>query len=117
MKTILTFDMKRYDHQKYDEYVETVQKIFKHRNVRLVDQKIDLINQICQELPIVLIGNARDVKIRSIINVINQLLFLQNGEENSLAYKTKKVRTVKDGKEYYTTMYKFYFFVTTGDKK
>ena len=115
MKTILTFNYKKYDCKRYDEYVETVQKIFKHRNVRLVDEKIDLINQICQELPIVLIGNARDVKIRSIINVINQLLFLQNGEENSLAYKTKSCRTVKDGKEHYTTMYKFYFVV--GDKK
>ena len=114
-KAILTFDMKRYDHQKYDEYVDTVQKIFKHRNIRLTEDKVKLIDQICKELPITLVaGDARNVKIKSIIIIINQLLFLQNGEENSLAYKTKSCRTVKDGREHYTTMYKFYF---VGDDK
>ena len=118
-KAILTFDMKRYDHQKYDEYVDTVQKIFFHKNIRLTQDKIDLINQICRELPITLVdGEARNVKIRSIINIINMLLFLQNGEENSLAYRKKSIRTVKNGQEHYTTGY-FFFFVTTttGDEK
>lgn len=114
-KTILTFDFQRYNHNDYDKYAETVQKIFKHRNIRLTEEKISLVEEICEKLPITLIGDAKNVKIRSIINIINQLLFLQNGEENSLAYTTKKIRTVKDSKEHYTTMYSFYF--VTGDKK
>ena len=114
-KTILTFDFERYNHNNYDEYVQTVQKIFKHRNIRLTEDKVDLIEEICEKLPITLIGEARNVKIKSIIIIINQLLFLKKDEVGALNYRTKKIRTVKDGIEYYTTMYSFYFVV--GDKK
>ena len=57
----------------------------------------------------------RNVKIKSIIIIINQLLFLKKDEVGALNYRTKKIRTVKDGVEHYTTMYSFYFVV--GDKK
>lgn len=115
-KTILTFDFERYNHNNYDEYVQTVQKIFKYRNVRLTDDKVKLVEEICRELPITLIGgDARNVKIKSIIIIINQLLFLKKDEVGSLAYRTKKCRTVKDGQEHYTTGYFFYF--VTGDNK
>lgn len=115
MKTILTFDFQRYNHNDYDKYVETVQKIFKHRNIRLTEDKVDLIEEICEKLPITLIGDARNVKVKSIIIIINQLLFLKKDEVGALNYRTKKIRTVKDGQEHYTTMYSFYF--VTGDNK
>ena len=116
MKTILTIDYTRYDCKKYDEYVDTVNRIFKHKHIKLVDDKIKLIEEeLCTQLPIVLVGKAKDVKIRSIINVINLLLFLQNGEEGSLAYTTKKARVVKNKQEHYVNMYSFYF--VTGDNK
>ena len=115
MKTILTIDYKRYDCKRYFSYVDTVNRIFKYKHIKLVDEKIDLINQICQELPIVLIGEPRNIKIRSIINVINLLLFVQNGEKGSLAYTTKKARVVKDKQEHYVNAYSFYF--VSGDKK
>ena len=114
-KTILTFDFERYDHKNYDKYVETVQKIFKHRNIRLTEDKVDLIEEICEKLPITLIGEVRNVKIKSIIIIINQLLFLKKDEVGALNYRKKKIRTIKDGIEYHTTMYSFYFVV--GDKK
>ena len=115
-KTILTFDFERYNHNNYDEYVQTVQKIFKHRNIRLTEDKVDLIEEICEKLPITLIGDARNVKIKSIIIIVNQLLYLKKDEFGALAYRTKSIRTVKNGQEHYTTGY-FFYFVTTGDKK
>ena len=116
MKTILTIDYTRYDCTKYSLYVDTVNRIFKHKHIKLVDDKIKLIEEeLCTQLPIVLVGKAKDVKIRSIINVINLLLFLQNGEEGSLAYTTKKARVVKDKREHYVNAYSFYF--VSGDKK
>ena len=116
MKTVLTFDMKRYDCRKHDEYVEITKKIFFHRNIRLIEEKIELIQELCNSLPIVLIGNARDVKIRSIINIVNMLLFVKNDEINALAYTTKKARVVKNKQEHYVNMYSFYF-VSSGDNK
>ena len=88
-KTILTFDFERYNNENYNQYVQTVQKIFKHRNIRLTEDKISLIEEICEKLPITLIGDARNVKVKSIIIIINQLLFLKKDEVGALAYKTK----------------------------
>ena len=114
-KNILTFDFERYNHNNYDEYVQTVQKIFKHRNIRLTQDKIDLIEEICRELPIALVGGeARNVKIKSIIIIVNQLLYLKKDEFGAIAYRTKSIRTVKNGQEHYTTGYFFYF---AGDDK
>ena len=116
-KAILTFDFERFNHNDYDFYVQTVQKIFFHRNIRLTEDKVKLIDQICKELPITLVsGDARNVKIKSITIIINQLLYLKKDEVGALSYKTKSIRTVKDGVEHYTTGY-FFFFVSTGDKK
>ena len=109
-KAILTFDFERYNHNDYDFYVQTVQKIFFHRNIRLTEEKISLIQEICEKLPITLVsGEARNVKIKSIIIIINQLLFLKKDEVGALSYKTKSIRTVKNGQEHYTTGYFFYF--------
>ena len=116
MKTILTFNFQRYNHNDYDKYVDTVQKIFFHRNIRLTDDKISLIEEICEKLPITLIGDARNVKVKSIIIIINQLLFLKKDEVGSLAYRTKSIRTVNNGQAHFTTGF-FFYFVTTGDKK
>ena len=115
-KAILTFDFERYNHNDYDFYVEKVQKLFKHKNIRLTQDKIDLIQEICRALPITLVGGeARNVKIKSIIIIVNQLLYLKKDEFGALAYRTKSIRTVKDGVEHYTTGYSFYF--VTGDSK
>ena len=114
-KNILTFDFARYNHNDYDKYAEEVQKLFKHRNIRLTNEKVKLIEEICEKLPITLVGDeARNVKVKSIIIIINQLLFLKKDEVGALNYRTKKVRTVKDGQEFYTTMYSFYF---EGDRR
>lgn len=115
MKTILMIDYTRYDCKKYSLYVDTVNRIFKHKHIKLVDEKIELIKDLCTQLPIVLIGEAKNVKIRSIINIVNMLLFVKNDEINALAYTTKKARVVKNKQEHYVNAYSFYF--VTGDNK
>lgn len=108
-KSMLAIDFSRYDCKLYQEYQEKVKKIFKYEHIRLVEDKVEMVNKICSELPIMLLGNAEKIRIKSIINIINQLLFVKNDEVGALAYKSKKTRTVRHGKEHYTTAYKFYF--------
>ena len=113
-KNILIVDWGRYDSTEYDCYKRTVQRIFKHRIVRNSQEKIQLIDEICLQLPIILMPFADKSRIyyRTICNVINQLLYLTESDKGFLYYKTRKCHNTKfkqDNQPNTLTTYSFYF--------
>lgn len=114
-KNLLVIDYSRYNPQSYEIYKLIVQNIFKHRVVRNSKQKVELIDEICSRLPIIILPNAQKDKVyyRTIVNVINLLLYLNPDEEGALAYRTRKVHNTKaktDKNQPQTlTQYSFYF--------
>ena len=120
-KNLLVIDYSRYNAQSYEIYKLIVQNIFKHKVVRNSAEKAQLIDEICARLPIIILPVAKKEKIyyRTIVNTINQLLYLNPDEEGALAYRTKKVYNTKaktDPTQAQTlTQYSFYF--VGSDKK
>ena len=108
-KTTLEIDLVRYDYNKRQngEYQEIIKDVFKYqRTVRILEDKIELVNELVERLPIKLVGQAKDIKIKSIINIINKLLLNTN---ERLGYSNKKIYTNRKGVQHYTTAYKFFF--------
>ena len=120
-KNLLVIDYSRYNAQSYEIYKLVVQNIFKHRVVRNSAEKAQLVDEICARLPIIILPGAKKDRIyyRTIVNVINQLLFLTENDEGFLYYKTRKVYNTKaktDPTQAQTlTQYSFYF--VGSDKK
>lgn len=113
-KNLLVIDYSRYNAQSYEIYKLVVQNIFKHRVVRNSAEKAQLVDEICAKLPIIILPGAKKEKIyyRTIVNVINQLLFLTENDEGFLYYKTKKCHNQKfkeDNQPNTLTTYSFYF--------
>ena len=120
-KNLLVIDYSRYNAQSYEIYKLVVQNIFKHRIVRNSQQKVELINEICARLPIIVLPNAKKDKVyyRTIVNVINQLLYLNPDEEGALAYRTKKCHNTKakTDKTQPQTLTQYSFYFVGSDKK
>ena len=114
-KNLLVVDFGKYNPQSYEIYKLIVQNIFKHRVIRNSKEKVELIDEICARLPIIVLPNAKKDRVyyRTIVNVINQLLYLNPDEEGALAYRTRKVHNTKaktDPTQAQTlTQYSFYF--------
>lgn len=113
-KNLLVIDYSRYNAQSYEIYKLIVKNIFKHRVVRNSAEKAQLVDEICAKLPIIILPGAKKEKIyyRTIVNVINQLLFLTENDEGFLYYKTKKCHNQKfkeDNQPNTLTTYSFYF--------
>ena len=114
-KNLLVVDFGKYNPQSYEIYKLIVQSIFKHRVIRNSKEKVALVEELVARLPIIVLPGAKKDKIyyRTIVNVINQLLYLNPDEEGALAYRTRKVHNTKaktDPTQAQTlTQYSFYF--------
>ena len=114
-KNLLVVDFGKYNPQSYEIYKLIVKNIFKYRVIRNSKEKVELIDEICARLPIIVLPNAKKDRVyyRTIVNVINQLLYLNPDEEGALAYRTRKVHNTKaktDPTQAQTlTQYSFYF--------
>ena len=76
-KTTLEIDLVRYDYNKRQngEYQEIIKDVFKYqRTVRILEDKIELVNELVERLPIKLVGQAKDIKIKSIINIVHLII-------------------------------------------
>lgn len=120
-KNLLVVDFGKYNPQSYEIYKLIVQNIFKHRVVRNSAEKAQLVDEICARLPIIILPGAKKEKIyyRTIVNVINQLLYLNPDEEGALAYRTKKCHNTKAKTDptQAQTLTQYSFFFVGSDKR
>ena len=120
-KNLLVVDFGKYNPQSYEIYKLIVQNIFKHRVVRNSAEKAQLVDEICSRLPIIILPGAKKEKIyyRTIVNVINQLLYLNPDEEGALAYRTKKCHNTKAKTDptQAQTLTQYSFFFVGSDKR
>ena len=120
-KNLLVIDYSRYNAQSYEIYKLIVQNIFKHRVIRNSKEKVALVEELVARLPIIVLTGAKKEKIyyRTIVNVINQLLFLTENDEGFLYYKTKKVYNTKakTDKTQSQTLTQYSFYFVGGDKR
>ena len=102
-------DLDRYNGNKKEEYAETIHKIFKYRNIRTTDEKIELLEELETLLPVVVEGDRRKIRIKSIIRLMNNIMQKYENEVGSLYYTDKKIYLNKNGQKIYSTMYSFGF--------
>lgn len=107
MKNMIYIDFERYTYENKNEYAKVVKKIFKNEVIQLTEDKVKLIQKMIELLPIRLVGNAEEIKIKTIVNMANS--FLRNADDDkTLIYESKKIYCKRHGKVYYPTQYKFY---------
>lgn len=120
-KNLLVVDFGKYNPQSYEIYKLIVQNIFKHRVIRNSAEKAQLVDEICARLPIIVLPGAKKDRIyyRTIVNVINQLLYLNPDEEGALAYRTRKVYNTKAKTDptQAQTLTQYSFFFVGSDKR
>ena len=106
-KNMIFLDLNKFNSESRAVYKIIVRGIFKHRIVRTTDDKVKLLEELVEKLPLKVEGDPRKIKIVTIVKLINNVADTHGEEE--LYYTTKKLYNNKNNKVSYTTGYFFKF--------